>query len=49
MHYAIAWAVVKQAVYAKAVRSLEHPGLALGGAAQIVDEVLFGIREQLYL
>jgi hypothetical protein len=44
-HYAFAWEVIKQAQFDKAVQSLTTPALGLGGAAQIVDVVLFDIRK----
>jgi hypothetical protein len=43
-HYAFAWEVIKQAQFNQAVQSLTTPALGLGGAAQIVDVVLFDIR-----
>jgi hypothetical protein len=45
LHYAISWKVIKEAQFDKAVQSLKHPGLAIGGAAQPVDVVLFFIRK----
>lgn len=36
---------IKEAQFNKAVQSLEHPGLALGGTAQLVDMVLFFVRK----
>ena len=36
--------MIKQAQFDKAVQSLTTPALGLGGAAQIVDVVLFDIR-----
>lgn len=45
LHYAFAWKVIKQAQFEKAVKSLTSPALGLGGAAQIVDVVLFDIRK----
>lgn len=45
LHYAISWKIIKEAQFVKAVQSLDHPGLALGGAAQRVDVVLFFIRK----
>lgn len=45
LHYATAWVVIKQAEFDKAVEDLEHPALAVGGAAQVVDKGLFLIRE----
>jgi hypothetical protein len=45
LHYATSWVVIKEAQFDKAVQSLDHPGLALGGAAQPVDVVLFFIRK----
>jgi hypothetical protein len=47
LHYATAWAIIKEAQFQKAVKSLTHKGLAFGGAAQIVDQVLFFIRTYL--
>jgi hypothetical protein len=44
-HYAFAWEVIKQAQFDKAVQSLTTPALGLGNAAQVVDVVLFDIRE----
>jgi hypothetical protein len=43
-HYAFAWKVIKQAQFDKALQSLTTPALGLGGAAQMVDVVLFDIR-----
>jgi hypothetical protein len=37
--------MIKEAQFDKAVQSLKHPGLAIGGAAQPVDVVLFFIRK----
>jgi hypothetical protein len=45
LHYATSWVIIKEAQFNKAIESLKHPGLALGGAAQPVDEVLFFIRK----
>ncbi len=45
LHYATAWEVIKQAQFDKALASQKRKGLAFGGAAQIVDQVLFYIRE----
>jgi hypothetical protein len=45
LHYATSWVIIKEAQFHKAVESLDHPGLALGGAAQPVDVVLFFIRK----
>jgi hypothetical protein len=45
IHYATSWVIIKEAQFNKAVQSLDHPGLALGGAAQPVDVVLFFIRK----
>ncbi|KAN0108479.1 hypothetical protein V8E51_008221 [Hyaloscypha variabilis] len=48
LHYATSWVVIKEAQFNKAVQSLDHPGLALGGAAQPVDVVLFFIQFYCY-
>ena len=45
IHYATSWVIIKEAQFTKAVESLRHPGLALGGASQKVDVILFFIRE----
>jgi hypothetical protein len=45
LHYATAWAIIKQAQFDKALETLTHPGLALGVSAQSVDQVLFFIRK----
>jgi glucan phosphoethanolaminetransferase (alkaline phosphatase superfamily) len=45
LSYAISWKTIKEAQFDKAVQSLEHPGLAIGGAAQPLDVVLFFIRK----
>ncbi len=45
VHYATAWVVIKEAQFEKAVESQTRKGLAFGGAAQIVDQVLFFIRK----
>ncbi|KAK0106940.1 hypothetical protein ONS95_003655 [Cadophora gregata] len=44
IHYAAAWEVIKEAQFHKAVESQTRKGLAFGGAAQIVDQVLFYIQ-----
>ncbi|KAG4410962.1 hypothetical protein IFR04_015909 [Cadophora malorum] len=44
IHYASAWFVIKEAQFQKAVESQTRKGLAFGGAAQIVDQVLFFIQ-----
>ncbi|PVH80644.1 hypothetical protein DL98DRAFT_515304 [Cadophora sp. DSE1049] len=44
IHYAAAWVVIKEAQFQKAVESQTRKGLAFGGAAQIVDQVLFYIQ-----
>jgi hypothetical protein len=45
IHYATSWVIVKEAQFDKAVASLTRKGLAFGGAAQIVDQVLYFIRK----
>jgi hypothetical protein len=45
IHYATSWVIIKEAQFNSAVESLKHSGLALGGAAQPVDEILFFIRK----
>ncbi|KAL3424019.1 glycoside hydrolase [Phlyctema vagabunda] len=47
-HYALAWKSVKQAQYSKAVESLSNPSLSFGGAAQIVDVILYWIQFYCY-
>ncbi|CZR59817.1 uncharacterized protein PAC_09711 [Phialocephala subalpina] len=47
-HYATSWVIIKQAQFDKAVLALTHKGLAFGGAAQIVDQVLFFIQFYCY-
>jgi hypothetical protein len=47
LHYAIAWVIIKEAQFDQAVQSLTHKGLALGGAAQPTDKVLFYIRKHI--
>jgi hypothetical protein len=44
IHYLAAWEKVKQAAYDKAVESIKNPSLAIGGAAEKTDVVLFRIR-----
>ncbi|KAG4434667.1 hypothetical protein IFR05_009842 [Cadophora sp. M221] len=48
VHYAVAWVVIKEAQFQKAVESQTRKGLAFGGAAQIVDQVLFFIQFYCY-
>ncbi|KAE8448058.1 hypothetical protein EG329_009823 [Mollisiaceae sp. DMI_Dod_QoI] len=48
LHYATSWVVIKQAQFDKALLALTHKGLAIGGAAQIVDQVLFYIQFYCY-
>ena len=43
-HYALSWETIMKAKYDQAVRGLEHPGLAYGGAAEQTDVILFYIR-----
>ncbi|KAH6674167.1 hypothetical protein B0J14DRAFT_33301 [Halenospora varia] len=43
-HYAFDWRVIKQAQFDQAVKSLSHPGLAFGGAAEKADIILFNIQ-----
>lgn len=45
IHYATSWSTIKEAQFEQADRSMIHPGLAFGGAAQITDVVLFHIRK----
>ena len=49
LHYALDWRIIKQAQFDQAIKSLSHPGLAFGGAAEKADVVLFYIRMQLPL
>jgi hypothetical protein len=44
IHYAVDWSTIKQAQFDQAVKSLSHPGLAFGGAAERTDVILFYIR-----
>jgi hypothetical protein len=44
VHYATSFFTIKQAQFQQAVKSLSHPGLAFGGAAEPTDVVLFYIR-----
>jgi hypothetical protein len=46
LHYATSWLVIKQAQFQQAVKSLSHPGLAFGGAAEQTDIILFYIRKK---
>jgi hypothetical protein len=45
IHYAVAWEVIKQAQFDKAVQALKDKGLQFGAAAQNMDVVLYFIRE----
>jgi hypothetical protein len=45
IHYATAWVAIKQAQYDKAVEYLNTPSLAIGGAAEKTDVVVFDIRK----
>ncbi|KAF8851897.1 hypothetical protein BDZ45DRAFT_129285 [Acephala macrosclerotiorum] len=47
-HYATSWVIIKQAQFDKAVLALTHKGLAFGGAAQIVDQILYFIQFYCY-
>lgn len=44
IHYVVDWHEIKHAQYEQAVRSLDHPALAFGGAAEKADIVLFYTR-----
>ncbi|KUJ11882.1 uncharacterized protein LY89DRAFT_738523 [Mollisia scopiformis] len=48
LHYATSWVIIKQAQFNKAVLALTQKGLAFGGAAQIVDQILFFIQFYCY-
>ena len=45
LHYATSWAVIKEAQFKKAVKSLNQPALALQGASESTDIILYDIRE----
>jgi hypothetical protein len=45
IHYALAWSLIKQSQFETAVKSLSHPGLSFGGAAEPIDVILFYIRK----
>ncbi|KAH8596385.1 hypothetical protein B0O99DRAFT_593705 [Bisporella sp. PMI_857] len=48
VHYATSWVAIKEAQYKKALKSVEIPGLALGGASETTDVVLFNIQFYCY-